>query len=908
MSRFIEEIDKALREGGDRPAFVQGDQTWTCREAERLVSVLEQWIVDHCHPGDRVAGLTQNRVEAVLLEWATYRAGCIWLGIPARERDAGSLARLLADFGPRLLLLERFGPYGEISLPAESFTGRDTVPPPGLDPVRFRTLLRLDRDREDGVEFLIGEEPIRRLRYSSGSAGEPKAVAYTDRTLSAMLDMISESVLEDGAWTVVHGLPITWASGSLIAPALCRGGKSVILDAWDPERFTRAVAREEHALSLLTPGLLAVLARYSETNGTAWARSLDRVLLAGGPTPVWTMRRAWKLFTPGTEFVVTLGQTEASFPITWHPVVEEDVAEGKRGPAVVPLGPFSRHYRGSTVSSSGEILLVGDAVAPGRWVSPDGNAGGCFELFEKPHRTGDRGRKKGQVIHYLGRVSDRWRRHRRLPPAEAVEAVLNACPGVSRSRVDSMRRRWGRIRTDVTLKPADRSLSVPRVREYFRTHQREARLSSVRLRRVRLGEVETTLSGKIRRSTPGSDGDPPPPAASDGSPRRPGGAGVASSRAARSWREFDFSRIATGALYYYVGAGLSMEAGLASWSEMVCLIWAYRERFEGRNRPRCPPDDPAELEKYLDRFVREHTKRFRPWTPRILSHRSGDDPGEWRALGRTALLNMLLRYRGPRGCLVPQKGRAQLGTGPPRSRPGEEPSHEDLMIHSMIWRSRCHGVFTTNYDMLLEHAFSLFHYGGDLRSYRYSADFLRFVLSNPHFVLKLHGDINDIATMEFCPGKAWRRGGLSRRNGRGEDLKRAYASALDRGHMIYLGCGFRDATIRKLHRSWKASEESSSFCRVGLLRRDELDELIESGRATEFTERGIELLSFEDFFEVREFMKVAVSARSGARERWSACPEATDLHQQLFLSWDPTAAKRNYWTESWSCKGVPRRM
>jgi hypothetical protein len=308
------------------------------------------------------------------------------------------------------------------------------------------------------------------------------------------------------------------------------------------------------------------------------------------------------------------------------------------------------------------------------------------------------------------------------------------------------------------------------------------------------------------------------------------------------------------------------------------------------------------MEDYLSRFVEEKVNEKRRDSPRILSWEAGRTGRERRTIGRAALLNMLFRYRGPRIRLKPQEGRAvEDVAGRPRHRPGEEPSEEDLTVHSMIWRSRCHGIFTTNYDMLLEHAFSLYRHGAALRTYRYTADFLRFILSNPRFVLKLHGDINDIRSMELCPITAWRKGGTP--NQRRADLINVYEAALDRGHMVYLGCGFRDEAIHRLHESWKPTDASRRFCRVAVLPEDRAAEL---RQASAGPWRGIEFLGYpsDRFSEVERFMQEVVSARSGARERWSASPEATDLHRQLFRGSDPLGARRNFSTEPWSCKGV----
>lgn len=370
------------------------------------------------------------------------------------------------------------------------------------------------------------------------------------------------------------------------------------------------------------------------------------------------------------------------------------------------------------------------------------------------------------------------------------------------------------------------------------------------------------------------------------------------------WRDFDFSRIASGALYYYVGAGLSMSAGLVSWHEMVCQMWRYRKCYEKEeNLGPCPDDSEESNEKRLEEFVQAETTLKDNKLVRILSRDSANDANEEKALGRTALLNMLLRYRGPVVQLMPQANDAVPNEDEDlRQRAGQEPSQEDLAVQSLIWRSRCHGVLTTNYDLLLEHAYSASGFGASLRSYRYTADFLRFILSNPQFVLKMHGDINDLRTIEFRPKSAWEGGALSEDKGsRGEDLKRVYGAALNRGHMIYLGCGFRDETIQRLHRSWQPIPQAGLLSRLAIVPRNEITD----GRIVPSDYRDIEFLTWhgDGATEVRLFLERIVSERSALGRPAPACPEASDIHEQVFMSREVAELRRRMATEHWTCKG-----
>ncbi len=383
------------------------------------------------------------------------------------------------------------------------------------------------------------------------------------------------------------------------------------------------------------------------------------------------------------------------------------------------------------------------------------------------------------------------------------------------------------------------------------------------------------------------------------------------------WEDFAFSRLASGPLFFYVGAGLSIAAGLVRWNEMPSMIWWYRRHYEGRTRQRaCPPDDESdETAKknaaFLQSFVAQPERKNR--LIRSLSRQSRDP----RGLGRTALLNMMLRYRAPRLQFTEDNCKAApVPRDPkkPHARPGKEPSAEDLVLHSLIWRSACNGVLTTNYDMLLEHAYSLFHHGAALRSYRYNADFLRYLLSNPRFVLKLHGDINDFGSMELDPDGAWekkrkKKGRFVDQENRGDDLKRVYRAILAQGHMVYVGCGFRDRTIEELHRFWVNNPypgEQRNF-RIALIPGPPLIPESELPKGLDRFQ-DIEFLTFNSgWHEVREFLERVEGARSGARVDWTPSLESRDIHRQIFLAWDATPPAQHLETEPWTCRGVRPR-
>ncbi len=507
MDEFIHAIDQGLKGAGDRVVFLQSDQSWTVDEASFAVDLLAQWLKRRCKPGDRVAALSRNAVEVVLLEWAAYRLGCIWIGIPARERTATNVEGILSNFKPRLLVLDRNAAYGDSSFPRE--VGQEIAPPPGLDRSRFRALWREKPPGREPHNFEVGREgdrekiQIQRLRYSSGSTGESKAVAYSNGTSFAILQMIRELIVSKGTEeAVVHALPMTWASGSLIAPALCEGRKTVLLESWDVRKYALSVAQEKSVLTFLTPGLVAELVRFSQIHGAGWAHSLKRVLVAGGPLPVYTLRRASVLF-PKVEFLVTLGMTEASFPITLHQATADDTRPGSSGPSLVPLGRLTDTYKkgGSKPNpETNELLIAGGALAAGIWQPSQGpGASGTLEALSL-YASGDLVAEIANgVLHYRGRKSTPWTSDRSVPPPDAIEAVVNECPGVRRCLVDWLQADKDQVVAHVRVQPEAGSLDVRRVEEFFDQHRDEACLSQVRLEGTEVAPVELTLSGKVLR-------------------------------------------------------------------------------------------------------------------------------------------------------------------------------------------------------------------------------------------------------------------------------------------------------------------------------------------------------------------------------------------------------------------------
>jgi acyl-CoA synthetase (AMP-forming)/AMP-acid ligase II len=211
------------------------------------------------------------------------------------------------------------------------------------------------------------------------------------------------------------------------------------------------------------------------------------------------MQRALQAL-PKVRFLITFGQTEASFPVTLHEVEDKDVSPKTNPRPFVPLGKLTPPYRASKIGpKTGELRLCGAAVAAAQWRPKDAKQGRFLRL-KRWHATGDLVKEDSAgILHYLGRRGSLKHVRRGCPAPEAVEALIREHLGVKRARVDRMRPSRDGVRADVTIEPLEGAIDPGALRDLFNRRRAEASLPNVSLGVLRSGEVPLTMSGKVKR-------------------------------------------------------------------------------------------------------------------------------------------------------------------------------------------------------------------------------------------------------------------------------------------------------------------------------------------------------------------------------------------------------------------------
>jgi fatty-acyl-CoA synthase len=365
--------------------------------------------------GDRVATLTGNSPEHVLVFFACAKAGLMLVPLNWRLA-AGELRYQLDDSEPSVFLVEdEFAPLAQET--AHAF--EPLAPPDGAadlpaDPV----------EDEDGLLLI----------YTSGTTGRPKGAVLTHANCfwtNVSLDLATPMGAHD---VVLQILPQFHCGGWNVQPLLAwwKGAKVVLERSFDAARVLDLIAEKQITTLMGVPQSYLFLAQ-EPCFADADLSSVRLAVVGGAPMPE-ALLRTWH--ARGVEIVQGYGLTEAAPNVLCLP--PED-AMRKAGSAGKPY-PFVE----TALSSEGELLVRGPNVFPGYWRNPDATASVLRDAWL---HTGDVAEIDDEGCHWIrGRLKDMYiSGGENVYPAE-VEAVLHEHPAVADAAVVGVAdERWGEV-------------------------------------------------------------------------------------------------------------------------------------------------------------------------------------------------------------------------------------------------------------------------------------------------------------------------------------------------------------------------------------------------------------------------------------------------------------------------------
>lgn len=404
-----------------RPALADADRVFTYREVERIAEVTADRLrAEGIGRGDRVAVLGERDARQCALMFGVWCRGAV--AVPVESSwSAGQLRRRLTAVGVRCAVSAAVHDYGPLV----------------IDPVEA-----IGHDRLGGA-CPVDAGDLAYLSFTSGSSGEPKAVAVTHGNATHYARSLCERLGfdADNAPCVGHVTTLAADLGHTAwLLALASAGSVHVIadrDTRDPAGFWPAVRRAGISVLKTTPSHLSALLE----QGTDCA-PLDVVLLGGEPL---TRATAADLLTRGIAHRVVnhYGPTEATVGAAcFVATAAAELPEEEVVPIGTAIGATTLCLlddRGDPVpdGAEGELYIGGKGVATGYFGSPGETArkfvprGG-----DRVYRTGDicRRRPDGALV-FLRRVDRQVKvRGFRVDPAE-VERAAELVPGVERAAV-----------------------------------------------------------------------------------------------------------------------------------------------------------------------------------------------------------------------------------------------------------------------------------------------------------------------------------------------------------------------------------------------------------------------------------------------------------------------------------------
>ncbi|MCQ4323025.1 class I adenylate-forming enzyme family protein [Stutzerimonas stutzeri] len=361
---------------GDRIALQDTERAYTYREVNervnRLANLLSSLGVKH---GDRVAVLSENRVEYIELQLAAAKIGVI-VAAQNWRLAGGELEHCIRLSEPRVVIASPryqelldsvphqaesvlcYGSEYEAALADAAATEPEDVAEP-----------------EDGLIIL----------YTSGTTGLPKGALISHRAMIArgQIFYIDQGIERDDAF-------VAWAplfhmvSTDLSLSGLMRGSKIIVLDGFDPDTLVKVVGKERIGWLVLMPGMIEPLNQRMRETGTRPAGVKAAGCMAD-LVPLHQIAEATELLR--APYVNSFGSSEtggAPASKALIPVGEVPQSLSKAQSSYCEIKLVDEDDHEVPDGEPGELAIRGPSLFSGYWRAPEVNAeafrGGWFHM------------------------------------------------------------------------------------------------------------------------------------------------------------------------------------------------------------------------------------------------------------------------------------------------------------------------------------------------------------------------------------------------------------------------------------------------------------------------------------------------------------------------------------------------
>lgn len=461
--RLHDFLDYRAREQGDATFAIHDDRSITYRQAQVEVHRLANALLS-CgfQPSDRMAILSKNRIEYMLLYFAASKAGLVPVPLNFRLAPA-EWSYILNDAEAKILFAAGDYPQDVETIRSELNSIHQFIAIDGPEPPGWETYQSLLADQPDTPPSYIAdpEDDLFQL-YTSGTTGHPKGAILTHQAVTThILQMgLAHNIQPGERLLLVAPIFHVAALNAGAFPCLAAGGCLYIQENFKPEDVVRALSEAHINIGLLVPAMIQ--ACLTAVPDVAHRQYDELRLIHYGASPIAeaTLRRAIDVFK--CEFSQGYGMTEMTAAIAILSWADHQRALREKPELLVAAG---RPILGTDVrvvdendndvpqGTIGEVLARGPQMMKGYWKQPEATAealrGGWMH-------TGDAGVLDEEGYLYIqDRVKDMVVSGGENIYPRVVEEVLFKHPAVAEVAVIGVPDgQWGeRIKAIVVLRP-----------------------------------------------------------------------------------------------------------------------------------------------------------------------------------------------------------------------------------------------------------------------------------------------------------------------------------------------------------------------------------------------------------------------------------------------------------------------
>ena len=499
MSWLAERLAQHAREQPSRPALAAGERRLDYASLDREIDAFASALVAlGVAPGDRVALILPNSIEAVVATYGSWRAGAVVVPLNAQAK-ARDFAPWLQHAGARVVVHE--AGHRDSMIAVDALATRPLVVVTGGAAAEAPALHWNDLPGR-GVPaspVTVAPSALAAIVYTSGTTGQPKGVMLSHANFSANVQSILaylELGPEDSTVTI---LPFYYSYGASVLHTHLAAGARLVIEAnlVFPQLVVEAMARERVSGFSGVPSTYALLLNRVRL-GEHDLSSLRYLTQAGGamaPALAARLREA----IPQARLFVMYGQTEATARLAWLPperLVDKAGAVGRAIPGV-ELDVRDEHGARVPASMVGEVHARGANIMLGYW--QDAPTTATVIGADGWLRTGDMGHLDDEGFLFLaGRRSDMIKTGAHRVHPNDIEEVVAELDGIAEVAVVGIEDEvLGQVIKAFVVFAEGADTSIDRVK----AHCRE-RLATYKIPKFieAVAELPKTASGKIRRS------------------------------------------------------------------------------------------------------------------------------------------------------------------------------------------------------------------------------------------------------------------------------------------------------------------------------------------------------------------------------------------------------------------------